>query len=70
MAKRTRSENATRIRLPRESRARILGVTLLEPDEVSVNICIRAPREVLEQLKSMTAKERGEVVARGLAEEE
>ena len=66
MTKQTRLEVIERVRLPKEVRVRQLGNTPLAPGEVSVNICIRAPKEVLEQLKSMTAKERGEVVARGL----
>lgn len=59
LPERTRRENAERIRLPKETRARILGVTLLRPGEAGAYLRIRAPKGVIEQLEVMTALKRG-----------
>lgn len=63
----TRTENAARVRLPREERARVLGVTPLAPGEASVNVRIRAPIRAVEALLKMTPAQRGVVLVRGLA---
>lgn len=70
MAKLTREEVLGRVRLPKAERVRLLGQTLLEPDEVSVMVRIRARRKVIEALLKLTPRHRGEVVVRGLAKEE
>ncbi|MDM7323603.1 MAG: hypothetical protein P3W93_001160 [Thermus sp.] len=51
---------------PKEQRLRALGVTALEPWEVSTSVRIRVPKEVWEVYAPLTAKEKGRVVEAGL----
>jgi hypothetical protein len=49
-----------------ERATRALGVEPLAPDEVSKPVRIRAPREVHERLKEMSARDIGELLTRAL----
>lgn len=53
-------------RIPPEERARRLGQEPLAPGEASELVQVRGPVETLDQFRSLTAKERGEVVQLGL----
>jgi hypothetical protein len=55
-----------RYRQPKEVRAKLLGVTLLQPGEVSLTLRVRANREVMAQFLALTPGERGNVVRLGL----
>ncbi len=61
-----RGQNLDHARQPREERARLLGVKLLEPGEVSVSVRVRGEASALEVFLSLSAEERGEVVKAGL----
>jgi hypothetical protein len=52
-----------KVRPPKAKRLAVLGVTALEPGEVSVAVKVRLPEELLDGLKAMTAQERGDVLA-------
>lgn len=51
-----------KVRPPKAKRLAALGVTALEPGEVSIAIKIRLPKEMVPRLKAMTAEERGQVL--------
>jgi hypothetical protein len=51
-----------KVRPPKAERLAALGVTALEPGEVSIAVKIRLPKEMVARLKAMTAEERGQVL--------
>ncbi len=61
-----RGENLDRDRQPREERARLLGVKLLEPGEAGSRVWVRGERGVVEAFRRLPAEERGKVVKAGL----
>lgn len=61
-----KGEKLPKTRLPKEKRAEILGVELLEPWEESGPVWVRAPKEVMARFKALEAKERGKVIELGL----
>ena len=62
----TKKKHLDRVRLPRETRAAVLGVDPLKPGEQSVSIRVRGPADLLERIAKLTPTERGEALARGL----
>jgi hypothetical protein len=63
----SRTKHAAEIRLPYETRVRLLGHEPLEPGEASRDIRIRAPKEAIDALLVMTPKQRGDVLKLGLS---
>ena len=61
-----KGQHLNRDRQPKEVRTKALGVTALQPGEVSVNLRIRAPARIVELFAKLSPYERGEVVALGL----
>lgn len=62
----TRSQNASRIRLPKERRIEILGGTALEEGEIGKVLWVRGPDHAVSRFQALGPAERGRVVMAGL----
>lgn len=63
-----RGQNLNQARLSKEERLRYLGNEPLQPDEVSISVRVRLKKDQLPGVLRLTAKQRGELLAKGLEE--